>query len=58
MERTAIFVCFMCFVLGCCLSAFIFICASMPGRKVVFGWMAYLAVVLALAYKLGGALIL
>lgn len=48
MTRSAIFACFMCFVVG----------ASRPQKKVLLGWVAYLLVVLALAYRIGGALLL
>lgn len=58
MTRSAIFACFMCFVVGGCLGIFVFVGASRPQKKVLLGWVAYLLVVLALAYRIGGALLL
>lgn len=58
MTRSAIFVCFMCFVVGGCLGIFVIVGASRPQKKVLLGWVAYLLVVLALAYRIGGALLL
>ncbi len=58
MTRSAIFSCFMCFVVGGCLGIFVIVGASRPQKKVLLGWVAYLLVVLALAYRIGGALLL
>lgn len=58
MERSAIFACFMCFFAGGCLDIFVIVGASRPQKKVLLGWVAYLLVVLALAYRIGGALLL
>lgn len=58
MSRTAIFACFMCFVAGGCLSVLVMIGAHNRDRRVLAGWVAYLLVVLALAYKIGGVLLL
>ena len=58
MTRSAIFACFMCFVVGGCLGIFVTVGASRPQKKVLLGWVAYLLVVLALAYRIGGALLL
>lgn len=58
MERSAIFACFMCFVVGGCLGIFVIVGASRPQKKVLLGWVAYLLVVLAMAYRIGGALLL
>lgn len=58
MTRSAIFACFMCFVVGGCLGIFVIVGASRPQKKVLPGWVAYLLVVLALAYRIGGALLL
>lgn len=58
MTRSAIFACFMCFVVGGCLGILVIVGASRPQKKVLLGWVAYLLVVLALAYKIGGALLL
>lgn len=58
MSRTAIFACFMCFVAGGCLSVLVMIGAHNRDRRVLAGWVTYLLVVLALAYKFGGALLL
>jgi hypothetical protein len=48
----------MCFVVGECLGIFVIVGASRPQKKVLLGWVAYLLVVLALAYRIGGALLL
>ena len=58
MTRSAIFAGFMCFVVGGCLGIFVIVGASRPQKKVLLGWVAYLLVVLALAYRIGGALLL
>lgn len=58
MTRSAIFACFMCFVAGGCLGIFVIVGAFRPQKKVLLGWVAYLLVVLALAYRIGGALLL
>ena len=58
MTRSAIFACFMCFVVGGCLGIFVIVGASRPQKKVLLDWVAYLLVVLALAYRIGGALLL
>lgn len=58
MTRSAIFACFMCFVVGGCLGIFVIVGASRPQKKVLLGWVAYLLVVLAVAYRIGGALLL
>ena len=58
MSRTAIFACFMCFVAGGCLSVLVMIGAHNRDRRVLAGWVTYLLVVLALGYKIGGALLL
>ena len=58
MTRSAIFACFMRFVVGGCLGIFVIVGASRPQKKVLLGWVAYLLVVLALAYRIGGALLL
>lgn len=58
MARSAIFACFMCFVVGGCLGIFVVVTASRPQKKTLMGWVAYLLVVLALAYRIGGALLL
>lgn len=53
-----IFVCIVCFVAGACLSTLIVICSFRPSRNVLMGWIVYLAVCFALAYSIGGALLL
>ena len=58
MSRTAIFACFMCFGAGGCLSVLVMIGAHNRDRRVLAGWVTYLLVALALAYKIGGALLL
>ena len=58
MARSAIFACFMCFVVGGCLGIFVIMDASRPQKKVLLGWIAYLLVVLAMAYRIEGALLL
>ena len=58
MSRTAIFACFMCFVAGGCLVFLVMMCAKNRDRRVLAGWVTYLLVVLALAYKIGGVLLL
>ena len=58
MSRTAIFACFMCFVAGGGLVFLVMMCAHNRDRRVLTGWVTYLLVVLALAYKIGGALLL
>ncbi len=58
MTRSAIFACFICFVVGGCLGIFVIVGASRPQKKVLLGWVAYLLVVMALAYRIGGALLL
>lgn len=58
MTRSAIFACFMCFVVGGCLGIFVIVGASRPQKKVLLGWVSYLLVVLAMAYRIGGALLL
>lgn len=58
MTRSAIFACFMCFVVGGCLGILVIVGASRPQKKVLLAWVAYLLVVLALAYRIGGALLL
>lgn len=42
MTRSAIFACFMCFVVGGCLGIFVIVGASRPQKKVLLGWGAYL----------------
>lgn len=58
MTAATIFACFMCFVSGGCLMMLVIVSSSRRSRKVLMGLVAYLLVVLALAFKLGGALIL
>lgn len=58
MTRVAIFACLLCFSVGGCAGIFVTVAASRPGRKVLWGWVLYLAAVLALVYKIGGTLIL
>ena len=58
MARSSMFYCFMCFVVGACLGVFVIVVASCPQKKTLLGWVAYLLVVLALAYRIGGALLL
>lgn len=58
MTRSAIFACFMFFIVGGCLGIFVIVGASRPQKKTLLGWVAYLLVVLALAYRIGGALLL
>lgn len=58
MSRTAIFACFMCFVAGGCLSVLVMIGAHNRDRRVLAGWVTYIILALALAYKIGGALLL
>ena len=48
----------MCFVAGGCLVFLVMMCAHNRDRRVLAGWVTYLLVVLALAYKIGGALLL
>ena len=48
----------MCFVAGGCLSVLVMIGAHNRDRRVLAGWVTYLLVVLALAYKIGGELFL
>lgn len=56
MTRSSIFSCFMSFVAG--VVALVMFCARHPTREMLLGWAAYLLLAFALAYKLGGALIL
>nr|DAO40348.1 MAG TPA: hypothetical protein [Caudoviricetes sp.] len=58
MTAATIFACFMCFVSGGCLMMLVIVSSSCRSWKVLMGLVAYLLVVLALAFKLGGALIL
>ncbi len=58
MTRSAIFACFMCFVAGECLGILLIVGTSRPKKKVLLGWVAYLLVILALSYRIGGALLL
>ena len=58
MTRSSIFSCFMSFVAGGCMVALVMFCARHPTREMLLGWAAYLLLAFALAYKLGGALIL
>lgn len=51
------FVCFMCFVAGGCLTTFMIVCSGRPGRKVMLGWVAYFALIMALAWRLGGLML-
>ena len=47
-------VCLMCFIAGCCLVAFLFICATRPPRKMLLVWLAYLGLIMALSWRIGG----
>ena len=58
MTRSSIFSCFMSFVAGGGMVALVMFCAPPPTREMLLGWAAYLLLAFALAYKLGGALIL
>lgn len=58
MTRSSIFSYFMSFVAGGCMVALVMFCARHPTREMLLGWAAYLLLAFALAYKLGGALIL
>lgn len=53
-----IFACILCFVAGGCMSVLALICASRPQKWVIAGWILYLAVCFALAYTVGGAILL
>ena len=48
----------MSFVAGGCMVVLVMFCARHPTREMLLGWAAYLLLAFALAYKLGGALIL
>lgn len=47
----------MCFVAGCCLTAFLFICATKPPRKMLGAWLAYFSLIMALAWRIGGLMV-
>ena len=46
--------CLMCFIAGCCLTAFLCICATKPPRKMLGFWLAYFSLIMALAWRIGG----
>lgn len=46
--------CLMRFMAGCCLTAFLFICATKPPRKMLGFWLAYFSLIMALAWRIGG----
>ena len=47
----------MCFMAGCCLMAFLFICATKPPRKMLGVWLAYFSLIMALAWRIGGLMV-
>lgn len=47
----------MCFMAGCCLMAFLFICATRPPRKMLGVWLAYFGLIMALAWRIGGLMV-
>ena len=47
----------MCFMAGCCLMAFLFICATKPPRKMMWVWLAYFSMIMALAWRIGGLIV-
>lgn len=49
--------CLMCFMEGCCLMAFLFICATRPPRRMLGGWLAYFSLIMALAWRIGGLMV-
>lgn len=50
-------VCLMCFIAGCCLTAFLFICTTKPPRKMLGFWLAYFSLIMALAWRIGGLMV-
>lgn len=49
--------CLMCFVAGCCLTAFLFICATKPPHRMLGFWLAYFSLIMALAWRIGGLMV-
>lgn len=49
--------CLMCFMAGCCLMAFLFICATRPPRKMLGVWLAYFGLIMALSWRIGGLMV-
>ena len=47
----------MCFVAGCCLMAFLFICATRPPRKMLGVWLAYFGLIMVLSWRIGGLMV-
>jgi hypothetical protein len=50
--------CVMCFLAGGGMMMLVLISAQRPSRKVLAGWMLYIVIALALAYKLGKVVLL
>lgn len=50
-------VCLICFMAGCCLTAFLLICATKPPRKMLGFWLAYFGLIMALAWRIGGLMV-
>lgn len=50
--------CIMCFVAGGCMMLLVMISARRPSKAVLFGWMMYIVIAYALAYKLGKVVLL
>lgn len=49
--------CLMCFMAGCCLTAFLFICATKPPHRMLGFWLAYFSLIMALAWRIGGLMV-
>lgn len=50
--------CIVCFVAGGGMMMLVLISAQRPSRKVLAGWVLYIVIALALAYKLGKVVLL
>ena len=57
MTASILFACLMCFVAGACLAILALVAVNRPPRKVIWCWMAYLTLVMALAWRFGGAIL-
>jgi len=49
--------CLMCFMAGCCLMAFLFICTRRPPRKMLGVWLAYFGLIMVLSWRIGGLMV-
>lgn len=47
----------MCFMAGCCLMAFLFICATKPPRKMLGVWLTYFGLIMVLSWRIGGLMV-